>query len=124
MRVGGTGIRRRHQPASPFRRQEGGTASRSGHLHGDLESKGCVCIGKGPRNGIEALYLPTTRFAERKEFHRALRDLLVERQIDLIVLAGFLVVLGEEVIQGISQSNHQCTSVADSFFLWSRVLWS
>ena len=61
--------------------------------------KGAYALERARANGIEALYLPTTRFAERKEFHRALRDLLVERQIDLIVLAGFLVVLGEEVIQ-------------------------
>ena len=61
--------------------------------------KGAYALERAHANGIEAIYLPTTRFEERKEFHRALRDLLVERQIDLIVLAGFLVVLGEEVIQ-------------------------
>ena len=61
--------------------------------------KGAYALERAHANGIEAIYLPTTRFEERKGFHRALRDLLVERQIDLIVLAGFLVVLGEEVIQ-------------------------
>lgn len=64
--------------------------------------KGAYALERAHANGIEAIYLPTTRFEERKEFHRALRDLLVERQIDLIVLAGFLVVLGEEVIQAFS----------------------
>ena len=48
--------------------------------------------------GVEALYLPTTRFADREEYHLALRDLLWERHIDLVVLAGYLVVLGKPLI--------------------------
>lgn len=49
--------------------------------------------------GIEAIYLPTVRFEHREDYHIALRDLLLEKQIDLIVLAGYLVVLGEPIIK-------------------------
>ena len=49
--------------------------------------------------GIEAIYLPTIRFEDREDYHKALRDLLLERKIDLVVLAGYLVVLGAPVIE-------------------------
>ncbi len=61
--------------------------------------KGAYALERARQHGIEAVYLPTTRFAEREDFHKALRDLLLERQIELIVLAGYLVVLGEPVIR-------------------------
>lgn len=52
--------------------------------------------------GVEAIYLPTVRFENREDYHIALRDLLLERHIDLVVLAGYLVVLGQPVIQAFS----------------------
>ena len=48
--------------------------------------------------GVEAIYLPTVAFENREDYHIALRDLLLEKGIDLIVLAGYLVVLGKPVI--------------------------
>lgn len=48
--------------------------------------------------GIEAIYLPTVRFESNEAYNIALRDLLLEKKIDLIVLAGFLVVLGKPVV--------------------------
>ena len=48
--------------------------------------------------GIEAIYLPTVRFETNEAYNIALRDLLLEKKIDLIVLAGFLVVLGQTMV--------------------------
>ncbi|MBQ7916252.1 MAG: phosphoribosylglycinamide formyltransferase [Firmicutes bacterium] len=56
-------------------------------------------LERAKQNGIEAVYLPTVRFENREDYHIALRDILLERKVDLIVLAGFLVVLGDPVIQ-------------------------
>ena len=52
--------------------------------------------------GVEAIYLPTVQFENREDYHIALRDLLIEKKIDLIVLAGYLVVLGKPVIEAFS----------------------
>jgi len=43
--------------------------------------------------GIEALYLPTVRFDSTEAYNEALRDLLVSHGVELVVLAGYLVVL-------------------------------
>ncbi|MFQ9797566.1 MAG: formyltransferase family protein [Clostridia bacterium] len=49
--------------------------------------------------GIEGVYLPTVRYENREEYHMALRDLLLDHHIDVILLAGFLVVLGKLVME-------------------------
>ena len=49
--------------------------------------------------GIEGVYLPTVRYENREEYHMALRDLLLDHHIDVILLAGFLVVLGKPVME-------------------------
>lgn len=61
--------------------------------------KKAYALERAKANGIEAVYLPTVRYEDREEYHRALRDLLLERRIDLVVLAGYLVVLGKPVIE-------------------------
>ena len=55
-------------------------------------------LERGKQAGVEAIYLPTVAFENREDYHIALRDLLLEKGIDLIVLAGYLVVLGKPVI--------------------------
>ena len=60
--------------------------------------KGAYALERAKAHGIEAVYLPTTRYKEREDFQIALRDALLTRKIDLIVLAGYLVVLGKPVI--------------------------
>lgn len=74
---------------------------------GHLPSAELVCVisnrkkafglERAKKAGIESLYLSTLQFKTKDEYDIALRDLLVERQIDLIVLAGYLVVLGKAV---------------------------
>lgn len=48
--------------------------------------------------GIDAVCVSPKEFANRADFHRALLDAINEAKPDLIVLAGFLVVVPEEVI--------------------------
>ncbi|MBQ7064084.1 MAG: phosphoribosylglycinamide formyltransferase [Firmicutes bacterium] len=55
-------------------------------------------LTRAKEHGIEAVYLPTVRFKRREDFQIALRDALLERQIELVVLAGYLVVLGKPVL--------------------------
>ncbi len=49
--------------------------------------------------GIEALYLPTVRFDSTEAYNEALRDLLVSRGVELVVLAGYLVVLQKPMLE-------------------------
>lgn len=49
--------------------------------------------------GIEALYLPTVRFESGEAYNEALRDLLLSRGVELVVLAGYLVVLQKPMLE-------------------------
>ena len=49
--------------------------------------------------GVEGLLLSPKDFESREEFHQALLDALLEREIDLVVLAGYLVVVPPMVIK-------------------------
>lgn len=48
--------------------------------------------------GIDALCVSPKDYADREEFNKALLQALKEKEPDLIVLAGFLVVLPEQII--------------------------
>ena len=48
--------------------------------------------------GIEALHLPAVRGQERAAYDAALETLLARHRIDLLVLAGFMRVLGPELV--------------------------
>ena len=90
----GIGLRRRHEPSGASEREESGEV-----VCVVSNRKKAYALDRARANGIEAIYLPTVRYDDREEYHRALRDLLLERQIDLVVLAGYLVVLGKPVIE-------------------------
>lgn len=60
--------------------------------------KKAYALERARQNGIEAVYLSTVSFPDKQAYHIALRDALLERRVDAIVLAGFLVVLGKPVI--------------------------
>lgn len=49
--------------------------------------------------GIDALCVSPKEYADREQFHKALLQAVREKEPDLIVLAGFLVVLPAEMIQ-------------------------
>ncbi len=57
--------------------------------------KKAYALERAREHGIEALYLPTVRFDSTESYNTALRDLLLERGVEAVVLAGFLVVLSK-----------------------------
>ncbi|MBQ7059550.1 MAG: phosphoribosylglycinamide formyltransferase [Firmicutes bacterium] len=61
--------------------------------------KKAYALERAKAAGIPAVYLPTVRYDSNEAYGMALRDLLLENKVDLIVLAGFLVVLDKCVIE-------------------------
>lgn len=49
--------------------------------------------------GIEAKYISPKDFADRESFGQAMVDILREHQIDLVVLAGYLVIIPETLVK-------------------------
>ena len=56
-------------------------------------------LERAKNHGIEGIYLSPKDYADRSEFGRALVTTLEESQIDLVVLAGYLVILPVELIR-------------------------
>lgn len=55
--------------------------------------------------GLECEILSHRDFATRLEFDNALLDILRKREIDLVILAGFMRILGEEIVSQIHAIN-------------------
>lgn len=60
---------------------------------------GAYALERARRHGIEAVAISPGTFESRALFNEALYDALIQRNIDLIVLAGCLVVIPERIIQ-------------------------
>lgn len=56
-------------------------------------------LERAKNHGIETHCIRPIDFETREEFNEALKDYFLEKELDLIVLAGYLVVLGEEFIK-------------------------
>lgn len=70
--------------------------------HGEIvlvvsNKKDAYALERAKKAGIEALAIPRKK-EDPSAFENQLTDLLVERKVDLIVLAGFLVILSPEFI--------------------------
>lgn len=59
---------------------------------------GAYALERAKAAGIEGVCVSPKEYAEREEFHKALLAAINEAKPDLIVLAGFLVVIPKEVI--------------------------
>lgn len=59
---------------------------------------GAYALQRAKDAGIDAVCVTPKAYSDREEFNEALLDALDEKEPDLIVLAGFLVVLPEKVI--------------------------
>lgn len=59
---------------------------------------GAYALTRAKENGIPAFCISPKNFADREAFNRAFLDKLAELEPDLIVLAGFLVILPEQMI--------------------------
>ncbi len=60
---------------------------------------GVYALQRAETNGIPAKVLPRKAFETIADYSRALADTLTEEKIDLVVLAGFLTIIDEQVYQ-------------------------
>ena len=60
---------------------------------------GAFALERAKKHGVEAVCVSPKRFALREEFHQALIKTIDSYGVDLIVLAGCMVVLPEELVQ-------------------------
>ncbi len=60
---------------------------------------GAFALERARNHGIEAVCVSPKDFGSREEFHRALLETVDGYRLDLIVLAGFLVTIPEEMIR-------------------------
>lgn len=65
-------------------------------------NKNAYALTRAEQSGIEARVVSPKDFETREDFNEALFGTLTERQIDLIVLAGCLVVIPEKIIRHFS----------------------
>ena len=56
-------------------------------------------LERAAKNGIPSVCISPKDYADRESFHQALLEQLVSSEVDLVVLAGFLVVVPQIVIQ-------------------------
>ncbi len=62
-------------------------------------NSGAYALERAKKHGIEAVYLSPKSFESREEFNDALLEKVDEYSLDLIVLAGFLVVIPAAMIR-------------------------
>ena len=61
-------------------------------------NKTAYALERAKKHGIESLCISPKDYGTREQFHEALYQALEERKLDLIVLAGYLVVIPEKII--------------------------
>ena len=61
--------------------------------------KEALALKRAEKHGIEAVFIDPQSFPGKKEYDRAMADLLKAKSVDLICLAGFMRILGKEFIQ-------------------------
>ena len=60
---------------------------------------GVFALERAKQNGIESSVIARRDFESVSEYSRALRDHLLEKKIDLVVLAGFLTIIDEQMYE-------------------------
>lgn len=61
-------------------------------------NKTAYALERAKKHGIESICISPKDYATREQFHEALYQALEERELDLVVLAGYLVVIPEKII--------------------------
>ena len=62
-------------------------------------NRNAYALERAKNHGIEGLCISPKDYEDREAFHEALLAALEQRQVDLVVLAGYLVVIPERMIQ-------------------------
>ncbi len=68
-------------------------------------------LTRAKENGIEAICISPKDYADRADFHKALLEKINELKVDLIVLAGYLVKIPEEMVH---QYSHRIINIHPS----------
>jgi phosphoribosylglycinamide formyltransferase-1 len=63
---------------------------------------GARALERARAHGVEALFLDPASFADRAAFDAALLRALVERSIDVVALAGFMRIVGSDLVRAFS----------------------
>ncbi len=72
----------------------------NGRIELVLSSKdGVYALERAKNNGIKTKVLARKEYGDIKEYSRALADTLVDEKIDLVVLAGFLTIIDEQMYE-------------------------
>lgn len=61
-------------------------------------NQGAYALERAKKNGIEGICISPKQFADRKTFHEALLQELKAHQVDLVVLAGYLVAVPPVIV--------------------------
>ena len=62
-------------------------------------TKNAMALKRAEKHGIKTIFIDPTAYLNNKEYDKALIEKLKKFSIDLICLAGYMRILGEEVIQ-------------------------
>ncbi len=54
---------------------------------------------RADKAGIEAVHIDRTRYTRMDEYNEAIRDILAEHLVDVVVMAGYMRLLGPEVLE-------------------------
>ena len=81
-------------------------------------------LERARKHGIEARCISPKQYETREAFNEALLAAIQSYGVDLVVLAGCLVVIPEIMVKAYPNTNHQHSSGADPVFLRNRLLWT
>jgi len=82
-------------------------ACEAGEIDGFIEcmvsdSKTAPALDRAKRHGVKAVFLDPKQFPDKESYDRNLADLLEEHSVDLICLAGFMRILGPNLVRKFS----------------------
>ena len=72
-------------------------------LKGDIvlvfsNKKDAYALKRAKKNKIKAVFMDPSRYNSRKEYDMRIIELMEEEKIDLIILAGYMLILGSELV--------------------------
>ena len=96
---GGAGFRRRNQSSGDYRCYRERKNHQRGDFRGDRNNAGAYALKRAEKYGIEARCISPKQYESRQAFNEALLAALQSYQVDLVVLAGCLVVIPEIMVK-------------------------
>ena len=85
---------------------------------------GAYALERAKNHGIEAVCISPKEFSDRADFEKALLEKIDQCQLDLIVLAGFLVKIPEDHDRPVCWTHYQYSPIPDPVLLRRGILWA